>query len=670
MPSVGTLALNMIMRTQAFERDMRRTRQHISSLDRSFSLITRSVRRFATTIVAAAGIGGFGYMIREQMKAIDATAKMADELDISTRAISGWEHAAKISGTNIEILHKGIQIFVRRLGEAEQGLGEGRRGLEMLGISAQELIDLGTEDAFLRIANEISKADTAARRASLAYQFFGRQGVQLINFFQQGREGIEGLVQEADKLGLTFSRIDAARVEAANDALTRTKAVFTGLFRATTIELAPYIEAAATAFTNWATAGEGVGAKVTDAFEGISKAAIYFSRILDDIRANMLEMTADIATYHRMIQFFVPMKGATLPYLDKETIAAIRDQASELRNVGAERLNAVEQFYENLRRESARQAPSGRPMNQVEMETMMGLRDPGESTVKAIDNIEKVTVAVERSASDRARIMDRMYGQIRHMDKEAYLAKCLLLGQEVEEFRQAKVDELAITSWYQEKKLRLEIEYAKQSSDFVKGMTTAVREMEADRITWGRLGYETTKSTRDGLTDFFYETSKDADSWKDHLVNAADAVGDAMRRLLAQMAAEALLFDVARPILGGLSGLFGSARGNVFEAGRPIPMARGGIVHGPTVFPMAGGTGLMGEAGPEAVMPLRRGPGGRLGVEASGGAAIHVTLKNESGIPLRAEQRQVSPRDVVIGLVLDDFDQGGPMRDLLEGRRG
>lgn len=64
--------------------------------------------------------------------------------------------------------------------------------------------------------------------------------------------------------------------------------------------------------------------------------------------------------------------------------------------------------------------------------------------------------------------------------------------------------------------------------------------------------------------------------------------------------------------------LGGAAYGAVFEGGNVIPFARGGVVDRPTLFPMARGMGLMGEAGPEAVLPLRRLPSGRLGVETPG----------------------------------------------------
>ena len=57
-----------------------------------------------------------------------------------------------------------------------------------------------------------------------------------------------------------------------------------------------------------------------------------------------------------------------------------------------------------------------------------------------------------------------------------------------------------------------------------------------------------------------------------------------------------------------------------------IPFAKGGVVSMPTRFPLSGGTGLMGESGPEAIMPLKRGGDGRLGVAASGGQPVQVTV--------------------------------------------
>lgn len=84
------------------------------------------------------------------------------------------------------------------------------------------------------------------------------------------------------------------------------------------------------------------------------------------------------------------------------------------------------------------------------------------------------------------------------------------------------------------------------------------------------------------------------------------------------------------PMVNPLSGLSGaqmlpSANGNVFNGGNVIPFAMGGVVSRATTFPMSDGrTGLMGEAGPEAIMPLKRGKGGKLGVVAEGGGNVVV----------------------------------------------
>jgi hypothetical protein len=80
----------------------------------------------------------------------------------------------------------------------------------------------------------------------------------------------------------------------------------------------------------------------------------------------------------------------------------------------------------------------------------------------------------------------------------------------------------------------------------------------------------------------------------------------------------------------GVGGLMGAgmpfANGGAFSQGRVMPFAKGGVVSSPTGFPMRGGMGLMGEAGPEAIMPLTRGPDGRLGVQAGGGRAVSVVM--------------------------------------------
>jgi hypothetical protein len=77
-------------------------------------------------------------------------------------------------------------------------------------------------------------------------------------------------------------------------------------------------------------------------------------------------------------------------------------------------------------------------------------------------------------------------------------------------------------------------------------------------------------------------------------------------------------------VLGGPGGpgIFPSANGNIFDGGNVIPFAQGGMVDSPTMAPMA----LFGEKGPEAIVPLRRGADGNLGIASSGGgnSTTHV----------------------------------------------
>ena len=98
----------------------------------------------------------------------------------------------------------------------------------------------------------------------------------------------------------------------------------------------------------------------------------------------------------------------------------------------------------------------------------------------------------------------------------------------------------------------------------------------------------------------------------------------------------------------GLSGLFGGfGLGGSGGGGIPVaPFAEGGIVSSPSYFPTGRGLGLMGERGAEAIMPLARGPDGRLGVRAGGGQArplnVVVQVSTPDADSFRRSEAQVS----------------------------
>lgn len=78
----------------------------------------------------------------------------------------------------------------------------------------------------------------------------------------------------------------------------------------------------------------------------------------------------------------------------------------------------------------------------------------------------------------------------------------------------------------------------------------------------------------------------------------------------------------------GLSGMFSGMFGAAGSSGPVMPFADGGVIAAPSYFPMGRGSGLAGEAGPEAILPLTRGADGRLGVSAAGGSSGGTVIVN------------------------------------------
>ena len=131
------------------------------------------------------------------------------------------------------------------------------------------------------------------------------------------------------------------------------------------------------------------------------------------------------------------------------------------------------------------------------------------------------------------------------------------------------------------------------------------------------------------------------------LSDALGVVASAMSNTVYNNAMKPVTDHFGGLLAGGVNavveGMQPYADGAPFSQGRVMPFAKGGVLSGPTTFPMRGGTGLMGEAGPEAIMPLARGPDGKLGVRSGGSApTIVMNISTPDAQSFQRSQGQIA----------------------------
>ncbi len=285
MGSAGTVNISLVAQTASFVADMKHASSAVTSLE---SMVSRA----QSLVVGFLGVAALRSVVSWTegiMQSIDATAKFADRIGASTEFLTTMAHAADLSGVANETLNAGLQKMVKNVSEATHGNKALAASFTEIGLSAIDLAGMDPEGQFLAIAEALKGVSNSGDKARITMDVFGKAGAELLPVLDMSKEGFAAMRKEADELGLSFSRMDAAKVEAANDALTRVGAAVRGIGIALSVELSPYVTALADDFL---ASGKSAGGFAKLAITGISAVRDSLQPLVDGFHLVMMGIKA------------------------------------------------------------------------------------------------------------------------------------------------------------------------------------------------------------------------------------------------------------------------------------------------------------------------------------------------------------------------------------------
>jgi hypothetical protein len=192
---------------------------------------TRRVQGLLAGLGVSLTLGAFAALVKGAIDSADELNKLSQKIGISVEALSTLQFAAQLSDVGLDTLKTGLKGLSANLTEARAGLGEGAALFQALSISVDDTAgNLKSSDTILlEIADRFASFEDGATKTALAVKLFGKSGMDMIPFLNQGSSGIRALMQEAERLGLKLSTETAQAAEAFNDNLTALKASTSGL---------------------------------------------------------------------------------------------------------------------------------------------------------------------------------------------------------------------------------------------------------------------------------------------------------------------------------------------------------------------------------------------------------------------------------------------------------
>lgn len=254
---IGALAVRIGADATELIEAMKKGSNAVQSLEKNVSGAISTFRKFAVALEVSA----MAAWVKNAADMADQAGKVAQKVGMTVEAFSSLKYAAGVADVGVDQLKIGLQQLSKNMQEANQGAGDAFSAFKALGIEVSDRVGgqlKSTEETLLKVAEKFAAMEDGAGKTTIAMRIFGRSGADLIPFLNQGRDGIEALRKEAERLGIVISSEAAKRAEEFNDNLTKLKASSDALAISLTSDLVKALGDAAGAMLKLKMEGAGL----------------------------------------------------------------------------------------------------------------------------------------------------------------------------------------------------------------------------------------------------------------------------------------------------------------------------------------------------------------------------------------------------------------------------
>jgi len=192
-----------------------KTQRAFAAVRGGLKRVSGSILNVRTALVGLAGAAGLQVFAKQ----IDDLAKASSRLGLTVNELQSLQFAASQTGASAEELEKGLTRFSRSISEASSGIGTGLRAFEALGITVTDAQGglRPTSELLNEVSDRLTQIQDPADRVRIAFDLFGRSGVNLVNTLQQGSGSLKQLQADFNAVTLELTGKQAKAVEEAND---------------------------------------------------------------------------------------------------------------------------------------------------------------------------------------------------------------------------------------------------------------------------------------------------------------------------------------------------------------------------------------------------------------------------------------------------------------------